>query len=351
MPTIDSSYSTLQNIRESVRELTNSLSTNQLADATIDKWINTFILYDFPQHLRMNTLRKSLTFYTQPNIDTYGNNVVNPNDPLFNFINQYTSITSPIYVAGINIFFSESREQYYAIFPQVMSIRQIATGDGITTTFTGVSIDTPMLQNNVLIQSIDANDLGMAIIDQPVPDPVSGNNLPDGNLVLQNNPTINCGTINYVTGVYTISFVDYTANPTAPALGKAINFQCWPYTAAKPQAVLFYNNQFIFRPVPDQSYKVTMDAYVRPSILLSSGQSPDIAQWWELIAYGASVKILQRRIDDETLQKIFPEYLNQMRLAQRKTIMEMANERTATIFTEQTSMGTLSGGGSNWGGF
>ena len=39
---------TLGAIRNKVRLLTHSPSTAQLADADIDQYVNTFILYDFP---------------------------------------------------------------------------------------------------------------------------------------------------------------------------------------------------------------------------------------------------------------------------------------------------------------
>ena len=40
----------LQTIRTKVRRLTRSLSPAQLTDAQIDEYINTFVLYDFPEH-------------------------------------------------------------------------------------------------------------------------------------------------------------------------------------------------------------------------------------------------------------------------------------------------------------
>jgi len=316
-----------------------------MSDQQIDDYVNNFILYDFPQNIKPTQLRKTLSFYTQHNIDTYDTNTVNPLDPLYNFVNQYTSISAPIYVAGMNVFFSQSREQFYAIFPITTSIRQIALGNGITMVYVGTLTDKPALENNVVIQTIDIFDNDEVLIDVPDVDPVTGYYLRTGSLVLQNDATVNCGTIDYVTGNYVINF------PTAPGLKKVINSQVYPYQAAKPQACLFYDNQFIFRPVPDQAYKVELDVYVRPSVLLAGPDVTPISQWWQYIAYGASKKVFEDRMDMDSLQLIMPEYKNQERLVLRATLMDLANERTATIYTEQTSMGTMSGGGSNWGGF
>jgi hypothetical protein len=347
MPSIpvDLDYSTLQQIRVKVRRLTRTPSTSQLSDSDLDNYINTFVLYDFPQTLKLFPLRKTLTFYTNPNVEYCTTNTVNPNDPLFNFQNQYMAITSPVYVAGLNVFFSQSREQFWAIFPEVRSIKQIATGDGSTLFFSGTITDIPFLQHKVLISSVGNNGQGISVTDVPLVDPVTGYERIVGNLVPTNEPSTVVGSINYVTGVYSVVL------PDAPGLGEVINSQVVPYQAAKPQAMLYYNNRFTFRPVPDQPYQVNMDCYTRPSALLATDQMPELSQWWQYIAYGASKKIFEDRMDMDSIQMIMPEFKNQERLVLRDTLIQLANERTATIYTEQTSMGTLSGGGSNWGGF
>lgn len=347
IPSPDVNYSTLTQIITKVRLLTRSPSTNQLSDQQITDYINNFVLYDFPQHLRLFSLRKTLTFYTRPNIDVYGNNLVNATDPLYNFNNIYTSIHGPIYVAGVNAFFSESREQFWAIYPNIRSIRQIATGDGVTTNFAGTLTDIPCVLNQVLIESIDANNNGISLIDKPNTDPISGYTLTTGILVQQNFPAVNCGTINYVTGAYVLNF----PATAIPGLGQAINSQVIAYQAAKPQAIIFYDDNFIVRPVPDKPYPISMEAYIRPSVLLAGTDGPKLAQWWQYIAYGATKKVFEDRMDMDSIQMIMPEYKKQETLVLRQTIMEMSNERVATIYTEQTSMGTLAGGASNWGGF
>ena len=105
----------------------------------------------------------------------------NVNDPLYDFLNRYITVHPPIYIAGFEALFLESREQFYGIYPKIESISSIGvTGDGITTTFSGV-VNTQqatippnlqqtiiLLQNNVLFSSIDSNNAGLALIDYPV---------------------------------------------------------------------------------------------------------------------------------------------------------------------------------------
>ena len=96
MATPDSTLSSLTSIRTKVRRLTRSPSTAQLTDAQIDDYVNTFVLYDFPEF----TVDKKLVFFLMPNIDFYSNNTVNADDPLYNFINKYISVKAPVYVGG-----------------------------------------------------------------------------------------------------------------------------------------------------------------------------------------------------------------------------------------------------------
>ena len=85
VPAPDNSLSTLSQIQTKVRRLTRSVSENQLATADLNNYINTFVLYDFPEHLRLLNLKTVLTFYTQPFVDTYTNNTSDPTNPLYNF--------------------------------------------------------------------------------------------------------------------------------------------------------------------------------------------------------------------------------------------------------------------------
>jgi hypothetical protein len=350
MPISDAAYSTLAQIRTKVRRLTRSPSTSQLPDATLDGYINNFVLYDFPEQLRLFSLRKTLTFYTQPYIDTYTTNTTDPNDPLYNFINLYTTIHQPVYIAGYDVFFSQSREQFFSVYPKLNSIASIGfVGDGIITHFAGTlpilvgsGVQLPpspaqgILQNNVLFSSVDIGNFGLALIDQPVTSTL-------GNLVAPDNPTPGTSFINYLTGQYDITF------PTPPAVGAAINSQVVPYVASRPLGLLYFDNAFILRPVPDQPYRVDMEVYMRPSELLSTNpnQMPELSEWWQYISYGAAKKVFEDRMDMESIQNIMPEFKQQERLILRRTLMQLSNERTATIYTEQV----ISNYGQNQGGW
>ena len=360
--------SSLETIQNKVRKLTRAVSENQLSTSDLNDYINTFVLYDFPEHLRLFNLKSTFTFYTLPFVDTYST-TSNPNSPLYNFLNEYITIDKPIFIAGYQSLYSESREQFYSIYPIVNSIASIGyAGDGNEKKFSGVvnsqQANIPqgstqficLLQNNVLFSSIDIYGNGLAMADIPILDSTSGNPTNYGllynalttdvpvplSLAAPYNtekgfPTTNY--INYITGQFTVTFA------TAPRVGIAINSQTVPVNPTLPQALLFYDGQFIVRPVPDQSYRVDIEVFQQPTALLNENDEPLLSEWWQYIAYGAAVKVLQDRMDLDSVNMIMPEFKKQECLILRRTIVQQTSQRAATVYTEQTQTGAY---GSGW---
>jgi hypothetical protein len=312
--------STLQDIRNKTRRLTGSPSITQLTDNQIDEAVNTYYTYDMPQQLKLFNLKEEFEFYTQPNIDTY-------DFPR----NEYRTVNPPLFLAGYESFWSQSEDHFYRIYPQLEFIEEVGQGDGTTGPFNFTLTNIPMLRgytspgkpqiifSQVLVSGVSGNtnqiardDGNGAWIDQ------------DGNFV--------AGSIDYVTGVGSVTFNN--------AIDGTINAQNIPYVAARPQALLFFNDIFFLRPVPDQAYKVQMEAFRTPTSLIGSGTSPLLDEWWQYLAFGASKKILEDRLDMDGLGKIIPLLEEQQRLVLRRTIVQQTNERTATIYTEQTQFPT-----------
>lgn len=313
MPDVD--YSTLEKIRVKVRRLTRSPSNSQITDGQIDEYVNTFFLYDFPEQLRTNYLCKTFTFYTNAHQDIYESNDT-AGDDFNNFKNLYTSIHGPIYIAGYQAYFSQSRQEFFDHWPKTVSIKSVRTGDGFIQPDTGI-LGAPLLKNNVLFSSIDAFEDDLKAYD-------------DGNGNLIGN-VIAGGTINYLTGAYAFTYT------TGVKAGQSVDSQTVQYQAARPTSILFSENKFTVRPIPDQAYKVEMGAYIRPTELLNTADLPELAQWAQLISYGAAKKVFEDRMDMESVAAIMPEFKKQETLALRRTIMQLSNERVATIYDGQTT--------------
>lgn len=349
----DSTLSTLAQIQTKVRRLTRSLSESQLSTSELNNYINTFILYDFPEHLRHEYFHTIFTFYTEPYVDTYANNTTDSTNPLYNFKNNYLTFNPPVYISGYQALWSQSENQFYGIYPKIDNIIGVASGDGATTSFSG-NINTAInnqpssgavgliVAGQVLFESQDADGLGISLIDYPNPTPsnIVGALAPVGYTgSLAGYPY---GFIEYLTGDFELTFA------SAPASAANINVQCQIVQPSIPQTILYYQNQFKLRPIPDQVYKVEIQSYVRPTEMLNSSDEPQLAEFWQLYAYGAAKKIFEDRMDLESVQMIMPEYLKQMNLVNRRTIVQQTNQRTSTIYTEQ--IGGASGYAGGWFG-
>ncbi len=308
--------SSLTAIISKIRQLTRSPSEITLSSTEITEQINTFIQYDFPEHLRLFSLKTTFEFFTQPNIDTYAPSLV-PTNPLYQFDQRYITFEGPIYVAGFEARLSQSREEFYRIFPFVNSIASTQLiGDGVTTIFNGTLTQIPVLRNQVVFTVKDANNNGLVLSDDGL-----------GNLT---SPTgVGTGTIDYLSGVFNLNWV------IAPAADQPIYSETYPYNPSRPTLILYYDDQFVVRPVPEKAYKIIMDAYIRPSELLDSGESPKLEQWWQYIAYGAAKKIFENRMDMESVQQIMPEFKKQEALVLRRTLVQQSNQRVSTIYTDQ----------------
>ena len=58
----------LQAIQTKVRRIAQLPNMSQMSDATLNQYINTALLYELPDTLRLFNLRRTLTFYTQPGV-------------------------------------------------------------------------------------------------------------------------------------------------------------------------------------------------------------------------------------------------------------------------------------------
>jgi len=306
---------TLQDITTKVRRLTRSPSQNQISDEDIQDYVNTFILYDFPEELRLFEFRTTLTWYCLPYIDTYTTDTTALVPELFNFDNNYITTHYPMYSAGNKMVFSQKPEEFYNVWPMSNSINLVGSGNGINTLFSGILPQVPVLENEVTFSSITATNVGLVVNDDGL-----------GNLL---QGTTKVGTINYVTGAFTFNYM------TAPGPGIAVNAMTFPYQPSRPTSILYYDDKFTLRPVPDQPYPINMEVYIRPVALVESGQSPKLEQHWQYIAYGAAVKILQDRNDLDTVNLLMPEFKKQELLVQRRSWVQYSNEQVGTIYTNQ----------------
>jgi hypothetical protein len=321
MPIEDLNYSSLAEIRKKVRTLTSSPSVNQLTDAKIDHYINTFVLYSFPEDIKLFNLKKTITFYTKPNIDTYETNLTDPNEPLYNFKNRYSFTGEPAYINGVRCLFTQDRSQFFRLYPFVNYAQTIGYGDSINTTFSGTLQNIPVLRGNVTLSSVDNNGDALQVWD-------------DGEGVLNGDVT-SPGTIDYVTGAYNFTFT------LAPGAAEEVKSKTVPYNPSLPLVLLFFDAKFMLRPIPDDVYAVNLEVYARPSELLDATDMPELSQHWEYIAYGASKKIFEDRRDPESKAEIMDAFKELEEQVRTKSTMQLSEQRASTIYSDKKYFGYL----------
>lgn len=312
----------LETIRQFVRQITRSNSLSQLSNEELDLNINYFLLFHLPSNIRLFSLRSTLTFYTQPGVDVYASSDDTTNN-LYDFKNRYVAIHPPVYLAGVPGYFTQQRDIFYNIYPQTNFIADtLLRGDGTVGPFTGTVTAKPMLQNNVLFTCLDQSGNAMTLVDYPVSNTT-------GALGLQNTPQAlpsPYGQINYITGVFTLNFPSLTLD------GATIFIENIAYQPGKPSSILYYDNKFTIRPVPDKAYPIQVEVDRIPTELINAQSVPDIKQWWEYIAYGAAILLLERRVDYDTINLIMPSFEKRQLQVSRTSLTQYTNERAPTIY-------------------
>ena len=100
---------------------------------------------------------------------------------------------------------------------------------------------------------------------------------------------------------------------------------------------MYFQDYFTLRPVPDSAYRVEINTYRRPVDLLAvDGDDPEIAQWWQFLALGAAIKVLQDRQDTDSIENIAPFFEEQKQLVLQRTVKQQTPQRVGTIYSQQS---------------
>lgn len=342
--------------------MTASASESSLSSADIQSAVNLFYTNDFPYAIKIDQQRQVYKFLTIPNVDRY------PVD-----VNNLQGFRAPVYFEGIQGNFFKNRDQLYNLYPRYPTQFQPIGGDGVTTAFTftlfGNNVNPfpqpnfGILSTQVVIGGIDTNGNPIRIIDDGgavVNSFGIGSNTTTGRLLFiqQNNVGNNvyldsgnaqqpaipplsplpvpsppspltpqyCGTVNYVTTSISVTF------PVAPAAGTMINVWASTYQVGRPYNLLFWNNEFTIRPVPDNVYLCEVEAYQTPSQFMQTTNHPILNQWAQYIAYGAAAEILRDRQDMEGVQNLMEGFRRQEALVLERQAIEEIFQPNITLF-------------------
>jgi hypothetical protein len=347
---------------------------------------------DVDARIQLFDLKTTYQFQTTPY-------QINYNMPLYNVQTEpgpkniacfpvYQGFTPTCLVNGIAIPFYTQKSPFLNLFPlYVQSLNPAAVGDGINSNYTITLSYAPCISGHIDITGIQAyinnggsnqdpplvstfntnipttsvqsavyftatNNDGTTYIVADSGQFLSSNqnygllmatgNAPSGNTALSGGYSTSLNTVNYVTGEANVTF-------TNPLTGEAviidddvqIQAQNYYYNPGLPRGILYYNNTLTILPPSNQSYLISLEAYLSPAAFLSSSQAIPFGYMAEYIARGAARKILSDTGDVEQFQFYEPLFIEQERLVWKRSQRQFTATRTETIFSNSGSQGSV----------
>lgn len=323
----------LEQMENTVRRMTARYTEQQMPTTQIDNYINLAYTLHFPEQFKNLKLTKPFTFVTVPNVDTY--DFIYEEDPTEPSTGNRVSaspgniqITPPVYCQGYLLRYYQDITTFYNRWPKLSVNQQIGTGTGVVNDlYTGTIPSTPFLRAEmdifgnvtepaVIISGFDDSGFSFSITDNPTP----GSNT--GNL---EGLTGTVGAVNYLTGSF--NFIQ-----TIP-VGATIFASVVPYQSSRPTDILFYNQQIILRPVPQQVYQVEFQISQQPTQLIMQNSAPELDEWYLFICALASELIYTDFPDPEGMAYLKPILDQQRLIAQRRSLRQMSTQRARTIFS------------------
>ena len=232
-----------------------------------------------------------------------------------------------------NVTFTISGVTSNSIVIPVTSTGRTYTGGGTVTT-AGNAINYPASRvQNILITTNIANGDTLNVTDDGF-----------GNLI----GDCTSGQINYATGQITNLFFTQSVPGGAP-----IQIQYNPVVPSIPLSILFFQNQFTLRPVPDKGYTIELIAYRQPTqalmAALNQTGTPELSEWWECIAIGAAKKVFEDRLDTDGIALMDKMLQERYDVVETRTYAQLGKQRINTIFAEQLTNNYGLGNGFGFG--
>lgn len=221
----------------------------------------------------------------------------------------------------------------------------------------------PFLSREVMIGGVAASGDPITIRDSGdgdlwyvVPNPVTSTPLATTNPAIPGmyntnlgnpglyNPTV-IGTVDYVSGQFNFTL------PSGVSLGSGEIFtvRVSQYQPGRPYNLLFWNNEFTIRPIPQKIHKVEIESYLTPVQFMNVSDHPILDQWWQYIAFGVACEIMRDRNDFDAVNALMEGMKRQESLVLERQAIEEIGEPNYTLFNSTTPNPYLNNlWGMNW---
>lgn len=301
----------LSEIRQKVRQVSGRYSPDELSNAQLDEYINKYFQYTFPAELKLDRFHTYYEFLTSANQQTY------------TYPSGYVNFEPPATIDRLSILWYQDPAAFYENNPENIARQTIGTGDGVTTVYGGTASNFPILPGTTVVTD------NVEVFQDTSTSYTTSNITLTGSLG-------GTGSLNLSTGVVSVSF------NTAPSSGQSIYYSYIQFQAGRPTAVLLYNNQFTFYPVPDTSYRFKTKAYANTLVVDTNGDTqpsfsnstdrPLLDEWGPAIAYGTARDIVADFAEADAYRDITFLYKEQLAYSLRRTNQNLLNTRAQPNF-------------------
>lgn len=293
---------TLADIRSEARHLTGRFSENELSTAKLDDDINKYYQLVFPAEVKLEEK------YTEYNLLT------TPNEPFYALPQStYTNFVQPARIDNLTLNWYQDNATFLQNNPLQYSSFTPWTGDGSTTSFNTTLTGVPIYPGT------------LTITDDVETFQDTSTSWTASNIALTGDQG-GTATINLDSGVITVNFA------TAPVNGQVITVKYILMQTGRPTAVLMFNNQLKFFPVPNTVYNFSVQAYQVVSPLVNSTDTPELNEWGPAIAMGAARMILRRSGEYEAYAQLTQLYHEQIDYVLTRTVETLSNTRAQPNF-------------------
>jgi len=288
-------------IREMVRQVTGRYSEDELSTTELDTAINQYYQFTFPAEVK---LERQYTYYEF---------ITTANQAYYDLPVGYTNLVPPATVDWQSTLWYQDPGYFYQNNPLQISQTTPWTGDGTTQFFTTTNQGFPIMPGTLVltdnVEYFEDTNKNWTTSTVTITGTLGGT-----------------ATVNYDTGVITVNFF------TAPANGQNIYLTVALFNPGRPQAILMFNNQLQFFPVPDTAYRFQCKAYKIVDPLVNATDRPPLDEWGPCIAYGTSRNIMAKYGENDAYAETTQLYKEQVAYVMVRTEQTLLNTRAAPDF-------------------
>jgi len=287
---------------QKIRQVTGRFSEDDMSNVELSDRLNKYYQLRFPAEVKLEQKHVFYEFQTSANQATYAA----PDS-------TYTNFEPPATVNNLSMLWYQDSAKFEQENPLQYNFSKPWTGDGATVTFSTSVTGFPIYPSTLTIsdntETFEDTTTTWTTSDVTITGSAGGT-----------------ATINYESGSVSVTF------NAAPADGQLIYLNYVLFKAGRPEAILYFANQFQLFPVPDQVYIIKMRSYQVVSALVNSTDTPDLDEWGPCLAYGTALGIFADYGENDAYSETTALHKEQISLILTRTEQDLLNTRAMPNF-------------------